>query len=227
MSANQDLSGIEQRLTKAKSRVDEALERSQKALGGFDWEEFREARAALLRAERDLALAKGEEAAMEMEWELPWDNGAPLPHVLSSGHMTLLLYHIADHHPGWDGTSVTVVGVDTPGHIALVELQHCYSFKFGGPNDEVFGGHPLTGRGFGGYGAYVVANSRWLTEEIQIQSVHRGFDPARWKGTRHYLLAFHDEMLECIADGCRMHALDMTMADALEVARKRLVEDWK
>ena len=93
-------------------------------------------------------------------------------------------------------------------------------------NDEVFGGHPLTGKGFAGYGAYTVANSMWLAEEMRIQSVHRGFDPARWKNTRHYLLAFHDEMLECLAEDHRLHALDMSMANALEVAQKRLVADW-
>ncbi len=226
MSSSQDTSGHERRLTRTKLLVDEALQRSQEGSGPSNWKDYLDAHAALLRAERDLAQANGEEAALEIEWKMPWDNGAPLPHVLSSGHMTLLLYHIAEPDPGWDGTYVNVVGVDTPGQIALVELVRCYAFKFGGPNDEVFGGHPLTGKGFGGYGAYVVANSKWLDQEMRIQSVHRGFDPARWKDTRHYLLAFHDEMLECLAEDHRLHALDMSMAEALEVAQKRLVADW-
>ncbi len=226
MRSSQDMSEYERRLTSAKLLVDEALQRSQEGSGSSNWKDYLDAHAALLRAERDLAQANGEEAALEIEWKMPWDNGAPLPHVLSSGHMTLLLYHIDEPDPGWDGTYVNVVGVDTPGQIALVELMRCFAFKFGGPNDEVFGGHPLTGKGFGGYGAYVVANSMWLDQEMRIQSVHSGFDPARWKAFRHYLLAFHDEMFECLAEDHRLRALDMSMADALEVAQKRLVADW-
>ncbi len=226
MSSSQDISEYERRLTRAKLLADEAFQRGEEGSAPSKWKEYLDARQAVLQAERDLAQANGEEAALEIEWKMPWDNGAPLPHVLSSGHMTLLLYHIAEPDPGWDGTYVNVVGVDTPGRIALVEFVWCHAFKFGGPNDEVFGGHPLTGKGFGGYGAYVVANSMWLDQEVRIQSVHSGFNPARWKDFRHYLLAFHDEMFECLAEDHRLCALDTSMADALEVAQKRLVADW-
>ncbi len=73
MRSSQDISGYERRLARAKLLADEASQRS----GPSNWKEYVDAYAAELRAERDLAQANGEEAALEIEWEMPWENGAP------------------------------------------------------------------------------------------------------------------------------------------------------
>jgi hypothetical protein len=221
-----DVEELERRLRSARERLDRALRAmtGESASGGLD--EYSLAREACLSAERALALATGEEAAIESDWPLPWDVGAPSPHVLSSGHRTLLLYYIADPDPAWDGTYVTVADPrsDSRSRIALVEFERCYAHRFGGPNDEVFGGHPLTGRGFGGYGAYLVQNSRWIALQRTINGVHDNYDPYRWNQYEHYLLAFHDDMFECIAEGYRTVELNVAFGEALETARQRLLE---
>ena len=48
--------------------------------------------------------------------------------------------------------------------LALVEFVGCVSARLGSPNDEVFEGHPLSGKGLDGYTAQRVVNSRWLAE---------------------------------------------------------------
>jgi hypothetical protein len=44
---------------------------------GGEVEEFRDAQDALLKAERDLAAAKGEQYAVPIEFPVAWDIGAP------------------------------------------------------------------------------------------------------------------------------------------------------
>lgn len=75
------------------------------------------------------------------------------------------------------------------------------SAKLGSPNDEVFHGHPLAGKGLEGYTAQLVRNSRWLSELQQINSVHAGYRPEAWQKRNHYVFWFHDTTFECIAEG--------------------------
>jgi len=42
--------------------------------------------------------------------------------------------------------------------------------KFGGPNDEALGGHPLYERGLGRYGVYEVFNSSWPAYQVSGES---------------------------------------------------------
>jgi hypothetical protein len=72
--------------------------------------------------------------------------------------------------------------------------------KLGPPNDEVLHGHHLHGRGLSGSGAYVVANSRWLAELVEMNRTHSRFSQESWEGARHFLFVFHDESVEAIAD---------------------------
>jgi hypothetical protein len=187
------------------------------------------AHEAVLEAERAVALAKGEEAALECEWEAPWDVGAPRPLVLASESTVCLIYLINEPDPAGDGTydlkDVKVMdprsGDSRP--LALVQFLGCRVFQFGGPNDEVMNGHPLYGKGLSPYGAHRVANSRWLAEQQRINSVHWQYDPSSWLGTYHYVLLFHDSLFECLANGHRIERLRMSFGEAVELASRRLI----
>src|SRR5688572_10959608 len=76
--------------------------------------------------ERAIALARGEEAAVPIAWEVPWDTGAPMPHVLASAVRTCLIYLTRGPSPeeaGWPFP----VGIDPhspePHLVALVEFS--------------------------------------------------------------------------------------------------------
>ncbi len=176
-----------------------------------------------LKAERELALAKREETATALYWTPLWDEGAPEPHLLCSGWKTLLLYYVAEHDPNWDGSSVRMASPASEAvrGIALVEFERCSDVTFGGPNDEA--GHLLVGRGYGGYGAYLVKNSEWIEEGKQLGSRHPKFDPSTWPQQNHYLLAFRDQTLDCLADGYRIEELRVSFPEALDIARRRLI----
>jgi len=223
-----DISDLEARLAQAQARYEKATKALAPKHKGGEWEEWRAAYHELLEDERALALAKGEETALPCPWEVPWDMGAPLPHVLSSGYKTYLMYLVREPDPNWDGTYVTVVDPTSPEvlPIALVEFIRCYDFKFGGPNDEVMEGHPLHGKGLGSYDAHLIANSHWLAELEQINSVHIFYNPSAWKGPKlkHYMLLFHDEMFECIAEDHKIEVFQGTFELVFEVATRRLFE---
>lgn len=179
-----------------------------------------------LGLERWVALAKGHEAAIVIDWKPRWDVGAPVPHVLSSRGKAFLIYRLSEPDPAWDGTYANVVdpAVNANEPLAIVEFQRCYAHRFGGPNDEVITGHPLHGKGLQAYGAHEVANSQWLAAEQAINSVHRGYRSGAWAKQKHYLLMFHDDCFECLAEGYEVRLARCGIREAVNGVVARLFE---
>lgn len=216
---------LEKRLAAARARfaaVSKALVPKHR---GGDWEAYDRARAECLAAERDLAASRGEEYAVPLDFPVLWNIGAPLPQLLVSGRRALLIFLVRVHDPNWDGTYATMKDPASPDpeRLALVEFKRCFSAKLGVPNDEVFHGHPLSGRGLDDYTAQVVKNSRWLAELEKINSVHSQYRPDSWKAYNHYVFWFHDETFECIAESFTTELHECSMPELLALAARRLV----
>jgi hypothetical protein len=141
---------LEQQLTEARARVERALAALAPKHRGGEMEEFRAAMAEQLRLERALSSARGEPTCTPIDWKPAWDTGAPSPHVIASDHRTFLVYLTKQTDPAWDGRSVRMIDPASEENevLALVEMTRCYAHRFGGPNDEVFAGHPLHGKGW-------------------------------------------------------------------------------
>lgn len=218
MSDGPDFPELEARVQQARDDLDALYPKLRGSHGGepvLEW--FRTAVARLNAAQAALAAARGEEWAEPLAWKPAWNTGAPSPHVVASSRRTYLIYLVNEPEPNWDGTYVRVVrsSSDEPMPLATVCFERCYWHKFGGANDEVFHGHPLDSRGFGGPGAYLVHNSRWLEEARAINSVHSQYDPDTWTALRHYLLAFHDNTFECLARGYKIELTRESFGSAL------------
>jgi hypothetical protein len=177
-----------------------------------------------LAEERRLAAARGEEYAVPFELGVVWSGGAPLPHLLSSGHRSFVAFYLEEPDRNWDGTYVRVVDPtdDTVESLALAEFKAPVAVKMGPPNDEVLHGHPLYGRGLAWYGAYVVENSRWLAELVEINRVHEQFDPQLWQEKRHFLLVFHDEVVEAVARDIEIQTMRTSMRALLAESIEKL-----
>jgi hypothetical protein len=193
---------------------------------GRSWEAARQARMVLLEAERRLARTRDDQYAEPIDLGVSWDTGAPLPQVISDSYRTIVIFRRPEPDLDWDGTHVCVVDAGQPNLAALglVEFTSVYLTKFGGLNDEALHGHPLFGRGLDFYLAHVVPNSAWIAEAERANSVHphhRGGWHQRYK---HYVLCFHDEILECIAESWRAEQLHCSMAEALARAASKLTE---
>ena len=127
--------------------------------------------------------------------------------------------------PSWDGTYATVK--DPAGEhaesLALVEFRRCISAKLGAPNDEVFHGHALAGKGLDAYSAQLVRRSRWLAELQKTNSVHSAYRAESWQNRNHYVFWFHDSTFECIAESFTVERHACSMSALLGEACRRLV----
>jgi hypothetical protein len=221
-----DISALEQKLHAARIRFEKAVAAMAPKHKGGEWEEYHAVHAELLSAERELAAAKGEEYAVPLDFPVQWDIGAPLPHLITTDYRTFLTFYVNIVDPNWDGTYVTIrdpkASVAEP--IALVEFFHCVSAKLGAPNDEVFHGHPLYGRGLEAYGAQIVRNSKWIAELENINKVHHLYNADRWRTLNHYVFGFHDDTFECVAESYKVEVYQETMAAILNRICERLLE---
>src|SRR5262249_25453287 len=158
----------------------------------------------VLQLERQVAAAKVEEYAEPCGFPLQWDVGAPMPHLMTNDHRALLAFFLS-RDPDWirevvdwtvkglpDGSCATGGRLPEDQPIALVEFDGCVSARLGTPNEEVFAGHPLYGKGMKGYTAQRVVNSRWLKELEAINSIHSCYSPEYWREQNHFVFWFHD-----------------------------------
>jgi len=116
------------------------------------------------------------------------DSGAPCPILLASDTKTYLIYY-------------TPLDKDTlESDVVLVEFKGCIDTMFGGSNDEALNGHPLYSRGLTFYSAHEVLKSSWIKICEKMNSVHPYHDRKFFYKKKHYIITFHDDMFECIAD---------------------------
>jgi hypothetical protein len=220
-------------ISKLEIELQEALERQRRAWKAFaakhrggEKEEFSAACDAVLRAERALAAAKGEQYAVPIDFPVLWDSGAPLPYLLQNDYRTFVTFFVRDIDPNWDGSYVKVRHPDSPmaQKLAVVEFQRCICTKMGTPNDEVFHGHPLHGKGFAGYLALAVENSNWLKELEAINAVHSNYKSEPWRELKHYILPFHDSTFECVARSFIVETYQTNLPQLLSEICRRLIE---
>jgi len=127
--------------------------------------------------------------------------GAPQPVVLSDEYRLVLAYYLEVDEPGWDGTTVRVVGpasADEP--IALVRFDGFVTFMLGPPNDEMSDSHPLAARGFVPYRVFEIRHSSWVRSLARMNAAHRYRRPEDYAALTHYVFAFHDTTFECVAE---------------------------
>jgi hypothetical protein len=222
-SSNDELQDIERRLKDARER----LERTPLPFGATsdEWQTNHVASQEVLRLERLAAAAKGEEYAETIEFPVRWNVGAPLPHLFVNDDRALLAFLIEEPDPNWDGSYATIKSAASaePEPLGLVEFHHCTSAKLGSPNDEVFCGHPLEGKGLEAYRAQRVVNSRWIVEIERLNSVHPRYDPESWRTLRHFIFWFHDSMFECLAESFKVEVYRMPMRELLHQMVERLI----
>jgi hypothetical protein len=123
---------------------------------------------------------------------VPWtdppamETGAPSPSVRSDGHELLCAYFI-------DSTVVPVRSA------VILKFEGVLQYRFGYPNDEALQGHPLYPFGLEHYGFFTVENSPLISEIEKQNECHPQHRSGIYRKFRHWVLTFHDEMLEVIA----------------------------
>jgi hypothetical protein len=72
-------------------------------------------------------------------------------------------------------------------------------YKYGYPNDEVLGAHPMAKFGLDFYGLFEVKNSPWVTEIIKGNRRHHRHSDKMFSNVRHYILTFKDVTLDVLS----------------------------
>jgi len=142
-----------------------------------------------------------------IEWEPKWSAGATCPAILVTDGGLILLYNVA---------------LEEDDSVGMVTFKNARAHRLAGINDEVLSGHPLYGKGLEFYGAHEVDDSSWLTELRTVHSVHPQYDASRWSSVKHYILCFHDDMLEVLADGYIAEKRPGTVKEVLEALVSQL-----
>ncbi len=73
---------------------------------------------------------------------------------------------------------------------------HSSNIKYGGPNDEARGAHPLSKYGAMTYGLYEVKNSPWIKEQMEGNRIHPSHSDSMFDGMQHYNACFKDVVFE-------------------------------
>lgn len=179
--------------------LEAAKGRFARAHKGGERAEFHAAHEAMLAAERAMAAELGEPHAVPLEFPVQWDIGTPVPHLIKTDSQTFLLFLLHDTELQRYDFYADVANAQGEEHFATVEFKGCVSAKMGVPNDEVFHGHPLHGKGLVAYSPLRVLNSTWIKELEAINSVHMQFSADFWNTLSHYIFGFHECTFECVA----------------------------
>lgn len=192
----------EERVAAAQARLDH--------MGDADNDTWARAFDELGQAERELAAGRGEQYAEVIDVGARWDVGAPLPHLITAGGSAYVVCWASD--PGsWDGPPRE----PDPAPVLVIEIAGCHDVRFGGPNDEALAGHPLDGKGLEAYEAHEVRNSEWVEHARRVNSVHPYHSDEGFRGLRHFVLAFHDEMVEALGDSVTATRVPGTITSVL------------
>ncbi len=93
--------------------------------------------------------------------------------------------------------------------------------KYGGPNDEGRGAHPLTKHGSLLYGLYEVKNSPWLKEQMVGNRTHPRHSDSLFKNRKHYIACFKDVMFEVT---CKSYEeVELTQKEVLELIENEII----
>lgn len=108
---------------------------------------------------------------------------------------------------------------------AVVEIVRCSITKFGYPNDEAQGGHPLYHKGLDNYGIYEVLNSSWISEQKK-QNLVCFPDRTDFSWKRHFIFCFHDSTFECLAEALKLEISEEPFEQILQKLTKKFLGDF-
>jgi hypothetical protein len=145
--------------------------------------------------------------------------------LLQSERSAVLLFNAMSNARNADGYY-------EPVGTAVVELDGMEETRFGGPNDEARPEHPLYPKGLRevGYAICEVLDSEWALERAdRNQSSARRIHGREYKERRfvqrHFLFAFHDSTLECLARDLRVTVAKEPFGAIAQGVLRRLAEE--
>ncbi len=125
------------------------------------------------------------------------DYGAPSPTIVSNDSELFIAFYadkeIKTLEPKERNT------IYDKGIFAL-KFKKYLKYIFGLPGNETIQGHPYSKLGMKSFSFYELKNSNLIKDLQEIEKIHSYYNPEKWLNYKHYILTFHDNMFECIAE---------------------------
>jgi hypothetical protein len=176
-----DIAKLEEEVEKIKNAITATVKARRADLAPFK---------VLIEAQRRLAAAKGEAYAIPYDIGFKPEAAYPNPILLATDQQTVLTF--TAKRKSRDRKYINA-------GCAVIEFERCTVTKFGYPNDEALGGHPLNGKGIDLYGVFKVCNSSWIKQITEQNRI--AFPNTPDSKQTHFLFTFHENTFECIANG--------------------------
>jgi hypothetical protein len=109
--------------------------------------------------------------------------GTPEPIILANGSFLFLSFYIES---------------DNEKTATLIFKNYSYS-RLGIPGNETLLGHPYSVLGLQSHSFYELKKSDLIENLKKISSIHPNYKESLYINDRHFILTFHDNMFECIA----------------------------
>lgn len=116
------------------------------------------------------------------------DSGAPCPSVISNDRELFLTFFLDEDSDFKNQKTI------------IIKFKIFLKYSFGFPNDEMINQHPYSKLGLESYSFYELDGSDYIETLEKIGKKHSYYNAMRWKKFKHYILTFHDNMFECIAE---------------------------
>lgn len=151
----------------------------------------------------------------EIEKNIRMDTGAPMPTIISTDNELCLSFYV-------DKTFDELHQRDTNSDTGVISIvfNRCLKYTFGIPDNETIHGHPYWKLGMKSYAFYELKDSDLIKELQQMSRVHPYYNPKKWENYKHYVITFHDNMLECIAEGFKVEKAESSM-------HEQVISNWK
>lgn len=115
------------------------------------------------------------------------DVGTPDPFILTTETKTFVAFNGIKKNNQFD-------------EIIVVEFIGSVKTIHGMPNNEALNGHPYYELGLTSHGFFILKDSDLIKNIAKINGVHPNHSDEYFKNLNHYILTFHDSMVECIAE---------------------------
>jgi hypothetical protein len=95
---------------------------------------------------------------------------------------------------------------DADDRLVHLRILGCHGVILTGPNGEAISGHRLWNVGLSDcLWAGEVLNSRWIQEQVRVNSIHPQHRSERFKDLRHWILLFKEATAECAGSSLVVH----------------------
>lgn len=156
---------------------------------------------------------------VEIKGLFEMDYGSPSPMILSNDNELFIAFY-ADKQSSTLIPKERNIIYDTG--IFALKFKVFLKYSFGLPGNETMQGHPYSKLGMKACSFYELRNSDLIKSLLDIEKFHPNYNPEKWKLYNHYILTFHDNMFECIAQGFEIREDNISLYDQATVMLNQL-----